>query len=518
MFPSLGLTFSQCPYPRRGAPGLLCLWESTGVGGAPPALRFWDSLLLPPTALSPDHGVDRLPGPQRSPGEHLSRPSPHAEARSLGTPELWRALVLPVQEPEGWHIPSGRKDHACQRVRRAAGSRGCVCVMRGFGLAFPESCSLGPWSFPTPVTLGLQGVPVGGRRAQLLAVRRHSHFQQPSREGMVRDCVFGLGGAPGAQGQDPPSAGICCLLLGQNLEVPLRCAEKPQRRGGPRVRTPPLLEPAEGPACITRDPSLACSWGLGPCGDRTLCSLEHSGHQRIVVIHLCLWHPVLGPSTVCTSALAVGAVHEGPASVTTLPSRVLPRGVATWGSRPLPPSVLRGTVCLHAPDSPHPGPDKPTCSQKAPWVPRLQRAGGWLRPHVESRIWPPPGRAPFSSAPHPCSPPPWPLGTAQLLTRIVTRRCGHLTRFWLELAWSRPGGPPAALQTSLKTTCCYGSSPSRTPGQRGQAQPLSLSGLPGPVPAPWCPSRRRGSMLDRHLVRSLEKLRGFPSRPTSSTV
>lgn len=175
--------------------------------------------------------------------------------------------------------------------------------------------------------------------------------------------------------------------------------------------------------------------------------------------------PCSRPSTVCMSALAVGAVHAGPAWVTTLPSRVLPRGVAAWGSRPLPPSVLRGTVYLHAPDSPHPGPDKPTCSQIAPWVPQLQRAGGWLRPHVESRIWPPPGRAPFSSAPHPCSPPPWPLGTAQLLTHITTRRCGHLTRFWLELAWSRPGGPPATLQTSLKTTCCYGSSPSRTPGQ-----------------------------------------------------
>lgn len=160
------------------------------------------------------------------------------------------------------HSPSGRKDHACQRVHRAAGSRGCVgcvCVMRGFGLAFPESCSLGPWSFPTPVTLGLQGVPVGGRRPQLLAVRRHSHFQQPSREDMVRDCLRSRRGSGGSQVSRGPGPTLSWHML-PSFWAKLRgtfevCREAPEKGWSQGAHAPTLG--ACRRACLYRSRSLS---------------------------------------------------------------------------------------------------------------------------------------------------------------------------------------------------------------------------------------------------------------------
>ena len=102
--PQFGAGFLTVSPSQEGCPGLLCLWESTAWGWGP-ALPKVLGFAAASNCPSPDCGVDRLPGPWRSRGEHLTRPSLHAEARTRGTQALYRALALPVPEPEGWHIP-----------------------------------------------------------------------------------------------------------------------------------------------------------------------------------------------------------------------------------------------------------------------------------------------------------------------------------------------------------------------------------------------------------------------------
>lgn len=76
----------------------------------------------------------------------------------------------------------------------------------------------------------------------------------------------------------------------------------------------------------------------------------------------------------------------------------------------------------------------------------------------------------------------WPPGTERLRTHIIP---WGVAASLLLLLWRLPGrcrARPPSSPDLCKPSCCEGSSPNRTPGRRGQAEPLSPGGLPRAVP------------------------------------